>query len=69
MDDGVIVSAVEAGSTAEQVGFRPGDVLLAINGQRLSDTAALDRAARSRTSLWRIVFNRDGQTLTTTLGG
>jgi len=69
MDDGVIVSAVEAGSTAEQVGFRPGDVLLAINGQRLSETAVLDRAARSRTSLWRIVFNRDGQTLTTTLGG
>ena len=69
VDDGVIVSAVEAGSTAEQVGFQPGDVLLAINGQRLSDTASLDRAAKSRTYLWRIVFNRGGQTLTTTLGG
>ncbi|MCA3606598.1 MAG: serine protease, partial [Methylobacterium sp.] len=44
-------------------------VLLAINGQRLSDTASLDRAAKSRTYLWRIVFNRGGQTLTTTLGG
>lgn len=69
VDEGVVVSAVEAGSTAEQLGFQPGDVLLAVNGLRLSDTAALDRAARNRTYLWRIVYNRGGQTLTTTIGG
>ncbi len=69
VDDGVIVSAVEAGSTAEQVGFQPGDVVLALNGQRISDTASLDRATRTRIYLWRIVFNRGGQTLTTTIGG
>ncbi len=69
IDDGVIVSAIEAGSTAEQVGFQPGDVVLALNGQRITDTASLDRATRTRIYLWRIVFNRGGQTLTTTIGG
>jgi Do/DeqQ family serine protease len=69
IEDGVIVSAVEAGSAAEQVGFQPGDVLLALNGQHIADTAAFDRAAKSRTYLWRIVFNRGGQTLTSTIGG
>lgn len=69
VEDGVIVSAIEPGSTAEQVGFQTGDVILALNGQRVADTATFDRLMKNRTYLWRIVFNRGGQTLTSTFGG
>ncbi|CAN1555622.1 DegQ Trypsin-like serine proteases, typically periplasmic, contain C-terminal PDZ domain [Rhabdaerophilaceae bacterium] len=69
MDDGVIVSTVTPGSAAEQVGFQKGDVILALNNQRIADTPTLDRLSRARTYLWRIVYNRGGQTLTTTIGG
>lgn len=70
IDDGVVVSAIEAGSTAEQLGFKPGDVILALNGQRIENTAAFDRMMRAgRTYLWRVTFNREGQTFTTAFGG
>ncbi len=69
VDSGVVVAEIEPGSTAEQVGFQKGDVLIAVNGQRLDETAALDRATKGRVYLWRVTFNRGGQTFTTAFGG
>ncbi|MCZ8260472.1 MAG: PDZ domain-containing protein, partial [Beijerinckiaceae bacterium] len=70
IDAGVAISEIEPGSSAEQVGFRKGDVIVTLNGQRIEDTAAMDRAtARGRTYLWRITFNRGGQTFSTAFGG
>ena len=69
VEDGVVVSEIEAGSSAEQVGFQKGDVLLALNGQRLDDTSVLDKASKGRSYLWRITFNRGGQVFTSAFGG
>ncbi|WP_284177141.1 DegQ family serine endoprotease [Rhabdaerophilum sp. SD176] len=69
IDSGVAISEVEPGSSAEQVGFRKGDVILTLNGQRIEDTGAMDRATRGRSYLWRITFNRGGQTFSTAFGG
>jgi Do/DeqQ family serine protease len=69
IDSGVTISDIETGATADQVGFRKGDVIIAINGQRIEDTAAMDRVTRGRTYLWRITFNRGGQTFSTAFGG
>jgi Do/DeqQ family serine protease len=70
IEDGVVISEIEAGSTAEQLGFKTGDVLIAVNGQRIENTAAFDRLLRgARIYLWRITFNREGQTFTTAFGG
>jgi len=69
VEDGIAISAIEQGSAADEVGFKPGDVILALNGQRVVDTGALEKALRARLYLWRITFNRGGQTLTTTFGG
>jgi len=41
---GFAVSGVRAGSGAEQIGLRQGDVLLAIGGRSLSDAEALRRS-------------------------
>ncbi|MCZ8374641.1 MAG: DegQ family serine endoprotease [Beijerinckiaceae bacterium] len=69
VDSGVAISEVEPGSSAEQVGFRKGDVILTLNGQRIEDTGMMDRATRGRSYLWRITFNRGGQTFSTAFGG
>jgi serine protease Do len=39
------VAAVRAGSGADRIGVKPGDLLLAINGRALADEASLRRAA------------------------
>jgi serine protease Do len=39
--DGALVSLVEAGGVAAQAGIRPGDVILAVNGTQLGDSADL----------------------------
>jgi membrane-associated protease RseP (regulator of RpoE activity) len=69
VDSGIAIGEVEPGSSAEQVGFRKGDVILAINGQRIEDMSAIDKATRTRIYLWRVTFNRGGQTFTTAFGG
>jgi Do/DeqQ family serine protease len=69
IESGITVSDIEAGSAAEQVGFQKGDVILTVNGQKMDDTAALDRAAKARSYLWRVRFNRGGQTFSSTFGG
>jgi S1-C subfamily serine protease len=69
VDSGVAISEIEPGSSADQVGFRKGDVILTLNGQRIEDTGAMDRATRGRSYLWRVTFNRGGQTFSTAFGG
>jgi Do/DeqQ family serine protease len=69
IDSGVVISEIQAGSNAEQVGFQKGDVLIAINGQRIEDTGALDRAVKARGYRWRVTLNRGGQTINTAFGG
>lgn len=69
IDSGVVVGEIEPGSAAEQVGFQKGDVIIAVNGQRIEETGVLDRVAKTRNYLWRVTFNRGGQSFTTTLGG
>lgn len=69
VDAGVVISEIEPGSAADQVGFQKGDVILAINGQRIEDTPALDKITKVRAYLWRVTFNRGGQTFTTAFGG
>ena len=69
VDSGVVISEIEPGSAADQVGFQKGDVILALNGQRIEETPALDKLIKVRTYLWRVTFNRGGQTFTTAFGG
>jgi len=59
--EGVIVTRVEA--WAARAGLRVGDVLLAINGARLTTTEDVERAAWTRERSWTIDLLRQGQQL------
>jgi putative radical SAM enzyme (TIGR03279 family) len=57
-----VVSAVEAGGLAEQMGLRPGDVVLAVNGQPLHDV--IDFGFYSAEEEVDLLAHRDGQEFT-----
>ncbi|HEX5866265.1 MAG TPA: DegQ family serine endoprotease [Beijerinckiaceae bacterium] len=67
--EGVAIAEVDEGSAASRVGFRKGDLILAINGERVSASRDVERLIRGGGGTWRITINRGGQVLTSVLGG
>ena len=67
--EGVVITGVDDGAVAANVGFRKGDIIQAVNNIKISRTADLDRAASQAARVWRIVVLRDGQQINVTLGG
>jgi Do/DeqQ family serine protease len=67
--EGVVVTDIADGSTAATVGFQKGDVILAVNSQKILKTGDLEKATRESSRLWRIKLARGGQQISVTLGG
>ncbi len=67
--EGVVIVDAPDDSTAANVGFQKGDVILAVNGQKIATTADLARATREPSRLWRITLVRGGQQISVMLGG
>lgn len=68
-DTGVAVLDVPADSSASDVGFRRGDVLVAINDVEVNSTDEAARMLAKRPRYWQIVIRRGGSVLTTELPG
>ena len=67
--DGVVVASVGDGSTAAEVGVQKGDVVVAVNGQKIGTTRDLEKACAERARLWDLTIKRGGETIRTQLGG
>jgi len=67
--EGVVVTAVPEDSTAANVGFQKGDIILAVNGQKVGRTSDLEKATGQAARYWRITVVRGGQQINVTLGG
>ena len=67
--EGVVVTDLADASTAAGVGFQKGDIILAVNNQKIAKTSDLEKAAGQTARLWRIVLVRGGQQINVTLGG
>lgn len=67
--EGVAVTEFADDALAANVGFKKGDVILAVNGVKIAKTADLDKVTRDGARLWRITVLRDGQQLNVVLGG
>ena len=68
-DQGVVVAAVGDGSTAAQVGVQKGDIVVAVNGQKIATTRDLEKACAERARWWDLTIQRKGETIRTRLGG
>jgi Do/DeqQ family serine protease len=66
---GVVIVSIEGGSTAAQLGFRPGDVVVEVNGAAIEKSGDLERAAGAATRQWNITLMRGGQRLSVMLRG
>jgi len=66
---GVIVKDVAQGSLAANFGFQKKDVLVALNGENVTDAKAVAELVRKPHSFWRVTISRDGRQITTIFGG
>jgi S1-C subfamily serine protease len=66
---GVVITDVGDDTAAASFGFQKGDIILAVNNQKIARTADLERAASASSRLWRITLVRGGQQINATLGG
>ncbi|MCC3246019.1 Do family serine endopeptidase [Methylocystis sp. WRRC1] len=66
---GVVVVDIEDGSFAEQLNLQRGDVVLAVNDQKIGSTRDLEKATATRSYYWKITLARGGQVFTTVVGG
>jgi Do/DeqQ family serine protease len=67
--EGVVVIDVADGSLAQNLGFQKGDVIAAVNNEKIARTRDLDRVAKDSNRRWAITLVRGGQTITVQLGG
>ena len=68
-NEGVIVSEIEEGSAAQRFGFQKGDLILAINREKIEATQDAEKVLAERARFWEITINRGGRVMTTVLGG
>ena len=68
--DGVILAEVPQGSTAGNVGLQKGDVIVAVNDRKIERTSDLRAATNvGRQVYWKLMIFRNGQTITSVIGG
>jgi Do/DeqQ family serine protease len=68
-DQGVVLLAVRARSTAARLGFRPGDVVVQVGRERIGSVAQLESVLKQRQRGWFIVVRRGNRVLQLQLGG
>jgi len=66
---GVVVTEIGDDTTAAGVGFQKGDIILAVNNQKIAKTSDLEKVTRDSSRVWRITLVRGGQQINVTLGG
>jgi len=69
MQQGVIVLGVVRDSPAREIGVRPGDVVVAVNGREIDRVATLKDAVRQRAARWALSVRREGKVLSVVIEG
>ena len=69
VDHGVVILDIDNGSYASNLGFRRGDVIEEVNGEKIAKTQDLARASDKPSNVWRIVILRHGQKISAVFGG
>ena len=68
-DSGVVLVTVPDNSIAAQFGFRPGDIIVDVNGTRIEATRDLEKASEAQARSWRVTIQRGGQRISAVFGG
>jgi Do/DeqQ family serine protease len=68
-NEGVVVSEIEEGSTAANIGFQKGDLIVALNGERMASSRDVEAILKERRRAWEVTISRKGQTITSVFPG
>lgn len=60
---GVMITEMDRRSIAARLGFRPGDVIVSVNGRKITNVEILQDVLRGKSGTWSVSVNRNGQTL------
>jgi len=58
---GVMIIEMPGDAVAARTGFRPGDIVLEINGAKIASTGDLDRVTQAGAAAWAVAIERDGK--------
>jgi S1-C subfamily serine protease len=64
-----VVTDLADDGTAANLGFQKGDIILAVNNQKIARTSDLEKVTREAARVWHITLVRGGQQINVTLGG
>ena len=67
--EGVVITAIAEGSTAQSIGFQRGDVVVSVNNSKIGKTADLERIANAGGRQWSITVSRGGQQISVNFSG
>src|SRR4029079_5738275 len=67
--EGVVVVDVPDGALAQNLGFQRGDIVVAVNNQKIAKTADLERIVKAGSRLWRVTIQRGSQQISAVFGG
>lgn len=66
---GVIITAIEPGSAADQMGLRVDDIILSLNNVPMDTASAFQTTASNRVRTWQIILQRDGKVMQSIVSG
>jgi len=67
--DGVVILSLRPDSGAARIGFRPGDVIQQVGGDKIERVSELEAVLKQRQRAWLVVIKRGGQTIRLQLAG
>ncbi|MGA7230715.1 MAG: PDZ domain-containing protein, partial [Xanthobacteraceae bacterium] len=67
--EGVVITEVADGSTAQSIGFQKGDVVVSVNNEKINKPADLERVTTAGGRQWRITIQRAGQEISVVFSG
>ena len=67
--EGVIITDIASNSPAAAVGLQKGDIVRAVNDEKIVSTKDMSRVTAGRRSYWKLEIARGGQVITQVVGG
>jgi len=67
--EGVVVSEVVDDSPAAGIGLRKGDIIVAVDGDKVENSRDLGKMGRERQYYWKLTIQRGAEVITTIVGG
>ena len=67
--EGVVITDIGDGTTAANIGFQKGDIILTVNNRKIASTSDLEKATAATSRFWRVTLVRGGQQINVTLSG